>query len=108
MVESAYDEIAEWYDAWAGTTIHDDAFFPAVEALMGDVAGQRVCDLACGQGRVTRRLADLGAHVVGLDISAGLLRIARRHERSPTCGPMRRGLPPLPTTRSTAWFASRP
>jgi 2-polyprenyl-3-methyl-5-hydroxy-6-metoxy-1,4-benzoquinol methylase len=66
---SAYDEIADWYDAWAGSgTPYYDAPFQAVEALMGSVAGRRVCDLACGQGRVARYLADRGASIVGVDI----------------------------------------
>lgn len=78
-----YDDIAQWYDTWVGThSMREDPFFPAVEALMGEVAGQRICDLACGQGRVARHLADLGAHVVGIDLSAQLLAIARRHEES--------------------------
>ena len=78
---SAYDAIAEWYDAWVGThAMADDAYFPAVEALLGDVAGQRICDLACGQGRVARHLAVCGAQVTGVDLSAKLLAIARRHE----------------------------
>ncbi|MGH2487301.1 MAG: class I SAM-dependent methyltransferase, partial [Ktedonobacterales bacterium] len=34
----------------------------------------------CGQGRVARHLADRGARVVGVDLSANLLEIARRHE----------------------------
>ena len=82
MAESAYDDIAEWYDAWAGPTLHADPFFPAVETLMGDVAGQRICDLACGQGRGARSLAERGASVVGVDLSAKLLEIARRHEHA--------------------------
>lgn len=49
--------------------------------LLGDVAGRRVCDLACGQGHAARWLAAHGAEVVGLDISTRLLAIARRHER---------------------------
>ncbi len=78
---SAYDDIAEWYDKWLGThAMREDPFFPAVEALMGEVAGRRICDLACGQGRVARHLADRGARVVGIDLSAKLLEIARRHE----------------------------
>jgi ubiquinone/menaquinone biosynthesis C-methylase UbiE len=78
---SAYDDIAAWYDQWLGThAMRDDPYFPAVEALMGDVAGKRVCDLACGQGRVARHLADLGAQVVAIDLSANLLAIACRHE----------------------------
>jgi ubiquinone/menaquinone biosynthesis C-methylase UbiE len=78
---SAYDEIADWYDTWVGThSMSEDPFYPAVESLMGDIAGQRVCDLACGQGRVARHLADRGARVVGVDLSVNLLEIARRHE----------------------------
>ncbi len=81
MTVSAYDDIAEWYDSWIGAhALREDAYFPAVEALMGEVAGQRICDLACGQGRVARYLADQGASVVGIDLSANLLAIARRHK----------------------------
>src|SRR3954447_22618481 len=82
MGESSYDEIAEWYDSWVGSTLDDDPYFPAAEALMGPIAGQRVCDLACGQGRVSRYLAQCGASVVGVDASAKLLEIARSYERA--------------------------
>jgi 2-polyprenyl-3-methyl-5-hydroxy-6-metoxy-1,4-benzoquinol methylase len=76
-----YDDIAEWYDTWIGAhSMSEDPFFQAVEPLIGKINGQRICDLACGQGRVSRHLADLGAHVVGVDLSAKLLAIARRHE----------------------------
>lgn len=78
-----YDDIAEWYDSWVGThSMREDPLFAAVETLMGEVAGKRICDLACGQGRVARYLADLGARVVGVDLSAKLLAIARRHEEA--------------------------
>ncbi len=81
MTTQSYDDIAEWYDGWVGTgSMREDPFWPATEALMGEVAGQRICDLACGQGRVARHLASLGAHVVGIDLSARLLAIARHHE----------------------------
>lgn len=83
MTRSPYDEIAEWYDTWLGSgSLREDPFFSSVEALMGPIVGQRVCDLACGQGWVSRHLADLGAWVVGIDLSAKLLAIARRHEAS--------------------------
>jgi ubiquinone/menaquinone biosynthesis C-methylase UbiE len=80
---TSYDDIAEWYDEWVGTrSKREDPYFPAVETLMGEVAGRRICDLACGQGRVARYLAGLGARVVGIDLSARLLAIARRHEEA--------------------------
>jgi ubiquinone/menaquinone biosynthesis C-methylase UbiE len=77
---SAYDAIAGWYDAWVGDRLGDDPYWTATEPLLGEVTGKRVLDLACGQGRIARRLADLGADVVAVDHSAGLLAIARRHE----------------------------
>lgn len=78
-----YDDIAEWYDQWIGThSMREDPYFSAVEALIGEITGQRICDLACGQGRVARHLADRGAHVIGIDLSAKLLAIARSHERT--------------------------
>jgi ubiquinone/menaquinone biosynthesis C-methylase UbiE len=79
---STYDDIAEWYDGWVSGSIDEDPSVSEVQALMGDVAGQRICDLACGQGRVARHLAERGARVVGIDLSAKLLEIARRHEAS--------------------------
>ncbi len=78
-----YDDIAEWYDHWVGThSMREDPFFLAVEALIGEVAGQRICDLACCEGRVARHLADLGARVVGIDLSAKLLAIAHRYNET--------------------------
>jgi ubiquinone/menaquinone biosynthesis C-methylase UbiE len=82
VVASAYDDIAEWYDAWVEGSMDEDPYFREVQALMGDVTGQRICDLACGQGRVARHLAGLGAGVVGIDLSAKLLEIARRQEEA--------------------------
>jgi ubiquinone/menaquinone biosynthesis C-methylase UbiE len=78
---SAYDDIAEWYDAWIGPhAMTDDPFFPAVADLMGAVADRDILDLACGQGRVARHLAALGARVTAVDLSRRLLAIARRQE----------------------------
>jgi SAM-dependent methyltransferase len=49
--------------------------------LIGDVAGQTVLDLACGEGYYTRLLARLGAgDVTGVDISANMIRLAQREE----------------------------
>lgn len=84
---TTYDDIAEWYDSWVGShPMREDAYFPSVEALMGEIAGRCICDLACGQGRVARYLAEQGASVVGVDLSAELLAIARRHEEAESRG----------------------
>jgi 2-polyprenyl-3-methyl-5-hydroxy-6-metoxy-1,4-benzoquinol methylase len=87
MAVSSYDDIAEWYDAFVGDVpLLADPFFPTVQQLIGAVEGLRVCDLACGQGRVARHLAAAGARVVGIDLSGKLLAIARRYEQAEPLG----------------------
>ena len=41
--------------------------------LLGDVRGRRVLEVGCGAAQGSRWLADAGAQVVGLDLSAGML-----------------------------------
>jgi 2-polyprenyl-3-methyl-5-hydroxy-6-metoxy-1,4-benzoquinol methylase len=40
--------------------------------------GKRVLEIGCGDGRLTLRLAELGAQVVAIDPDAQLVRAARR------------------------------
>ncbi|MEO7003603.1 MAG: class I SAM-dependent methyltransferase [Ktedonobacterales bacterium] len=76
-----YDAIAEWYDGYLRERpLYRETLLPAVLNLVGDVQGLTLCDLACGQGFVTRELAQRGAHLVGADISERLLALARRYE----------------------------
>lgn len=76
-----YDAIAAWYDEQirSGGLLHE-LLLPPLLDLVGEIAGQRVCDLACGQGVAARLLAARGAHVTGIDISTALLAIARTYE----------------------------
>lgn len=79
-LKSPYDEMADAYHA----TIDPDGgglTDPTLDDLLGDLHGQRVASIACGQGRDSRRLADLGATVVGVDASETLLAHARRLEQ---------------------------
>jgi SAM-dependent methyltransferase len=69
-----YDEFAEWYEHWIGDA---PPLIAAQDGLLPVVAGERVLDIACGQGRMSRYLAQQGAHVTGVDISAAMLGRAR-------------------------------
>ena len=73
----SYDAIADWYDASVrgGLPVHA-LLLPALRELTGEVAGQQVCDLCCGQGFAARELAARGAIVMGIDLSVRLLEIA--------------------------------
>ncbi len=44
---------------------------------LGDVAGRRVLDIGCGEGRFGRVLAGLGAQVTGVDLTEPLIEQAR-------------------------------
>jgi SAM-dependent methyltransferase len=74
-----YDHIADYYDERMGDNVTEAS---VLLDLLEPIAGKRILDLACGQGRVTRELARRDAGLaVGLDISPRLIAIAReRHE----------------------------
>ena len=76
-----YDSIAEEYQRsklqpWR---LHVETYM--LFDLVGDLAGKSVLDLACGEGFHTRFLRQRGAsRVVGVDISAGMIDLARAQE----------------------------
>lgn len=87
MTTPRYDEIADWYDEHVrADLLLFDLFVPDLLRLIGNIAGQHVCDLACGQGVIARQLAAMGASVVGVDIAGKLLEYARREEETEPSG----------------------
>jgi SAM-dependent methyltransferase len=82
MIGSArYDDVADFYEQFAPDR-YDHPPMVALLQLIGDVAGLRLLDLACGHGRLARELARRGGQVVGVDLSAALLRKARAREKA--------------------------
>jgi SAM-dependent methyltransferase len=79
------DEVAEAYDEKRfsdGGRLIDDREKEAVLSALGDLQGKRILEIACGTGRFTAMLAARGADIVGLDISAAMLKEARGKARS--------------------------
>jgi ubiquinone/menaquinone biosynthesis C-methylase UbiE len=78
------DEVAESYEDKRfsrGGRLIDDREKRAVREALGPVADREVLEIACGTGRFTVALAEAGADVVGLDISAAMLQQGREKAR---------------------------
>lgn len=78
---SSWNHVAEWYDQLLedrGSDHHEQVILPGALRLLGVSPGMRVLDVACGQGILARRLASLGASVVGVDAAPRLIEAADR------------------------------
>lgn len=56
--------------------------WPAVERLLRPRAGERVLDVACGNGVTSRRLANLKASVTAFDFSDAMIVLARKRSQA--------------------------
>jgi SAM-dependent methyltransferase len=74
----SYEDLEPWYE-------HLYATLHAIlrEALARPSRGARALDAGCGSGFQAAVLGDLGYHVHGVDISPGLLALARRRGAAP-------------------------
>lgn len=66
--DARYDEVADWYVGFTRSWSAEARPF-----LSSDLSGQRVLDMACGLGELSRLLASNGASVTAVDISANML-----------------------------------
>jgi 2-polyprenyl-3-methyl-5-hydroxy-6-metoxy-1,4-benzoquinol methylase len=80
------DEVREIWDAKAafwdermgdGNQFQRELIGPAVERLVAVQPGERVLDVGCGNGVSTRRLAELGGRITGIDYSERFIELAR-------------------------------
>jgi len=82
-----YDHIGSRYDAYARTATGKRAECYTFFRMVGALDGQRVLDLACGDGFYTRLLKQHGAaQVLGVDISPEMIRLARAREQQEPLG----------------------
>ncbi len=70
FVAARFDESAARFK---GEVAAEDVRLRAVVDSLGPLEGRRVLDLGCGKGRFAAHLSGLGAEVVGLDLSVGML-----------------------------------
>ena len=79
VAAAAYEFMAEAYAA----AIEDNprsVYYerPALMDLLSDVSGRRVLDAGCGPGAMVEWLLAQGADVVGIDVSANMLKLAEQ------------------------------
>jgi SAM-dependent methyltransferase len=74
-MSSPYDSIAELYDPWS-VSVTEDVGFYLEEARR---SGGPVVELGVGTGRIAIPIAADGTRVIGVDSSAGMLEVCRRH-----------------------------
>lgn len=80
-VRSTWDELAAFWDERmeAGLTWQRHLIQPAVERLLRLQPGERVLEIACGNGGFARRMSELGGQVLAVDFSDAMLERARAH-----------------------------
>lgn len=73
--------VAEWYDQLvgeSGSEYHREVVLPGVVRLLHARAGERMIDIACGQGVLCRLLHARGVEMTGVEAARELIAIARQ------------------------------
>lgn len=82
-----YDNLSDSYDQTKISPLRKYVDPFTLLTVLGDVQGQSVLDLACGDGHYTRMVSTRGAGpVVGVDISQAMVSAARSRERQTPLG----------------------
>ncbi|MET9291009.1 class I SAM-dependent methyltransferase [Streptomyces sp. NPDC003077] len=85
MSVQQYDEIGEAYEGFKALPLEQYAVVPSFLAMVGDVRGRSVLDLASGTGFYSREFKRRGAtEVLGVDISSEMIAVSQElEERDP-------------------------
>ncbi|MGW6709407.1 class I SAM-dependent methyltransferase [Streptomyces sp. NPDC054956] len=85
--QQQYDEIGEAYEGFKALPLEQYAVVPSFLALVGDVSGKSVLDLASGTGFYSREFKRRGAtDVLGIDISGEMVAVAQQLEEANPLG----------------------
>ena len=88
-----WDKAASWWVSRytsRGDLNREWVIDPILFDWLGDVHGLNVLDAGCGEGYLSRLLAERGARVVGVDLSGELLAVAKKRENRKRLGVMYR------------------
>jgi ubiquinone/menaquinone biosynthesis C-methylase UbiE len=97
VVGTSYDAVARAYDRELGNELTAKPLDRALLAAVAELACDgTIADVGCGPGHVTRFLAARHAAVLGIDISPGMLHVAR--EQAPELAFVLGSLLQLPTS----------
>jgi SAM-dependent methyltransferase len=85
-VRQIWNNNADFWDQrmGEGNAFHKTLIEPTQERLLNVRPGQRILDIACGNGQFARRLVQLGACVLGVDISERMIERARARTVKPS------------------------
>lgn len=78
--ETSWGAVSGWYDETVGnpTSYQSSLILPNLIRVLNPLKGEKILDVACGQGIFSREIAKKGAEVCGVDISSELIDIAKK------------------------------
>src|SRR5262249_44673877 len=81
QAKDAWNRNAEFWNErmGEGNDFFNILLWPTVERLLAPQPGERLLDVACGNGLTSRRLATAKANVTAFDVSAAMIEIASAH-----------------------------
>lgn len=88
--QNTYDQFADRYaegylpSNGKQSNFNLDVVIPPLLEVVGDVAGLIVLDAGCGEGVVSRLLAERGATVTGIDVAPRFIELAQERDTSGT------------------------
>lgn len=84
-LNTSWGAVSQWYDTLIegdDDTYQKQVILPNLLRILDLKKGERVLDIACGQGFFSRAFAEAGGRVVGVDIASELVKKARERSTS--------------------------
>lgn len=81
--KTSWGKVASWYDDYLSNpdSYQEKVVLPNLMRVVSPKKGERILDLACGQGFFSGKFSEVGARVTGADISSELIAKARARLR---------------------------